>query len=609
MIHSMFAKIVALTFGLSPIFFLPLTQDFYATPKWIALVLAAALILLLGGIRIFRGAKPSRISVPGITWWFGALGVASTISLLFRSTNKIEAITNPLGPATYIAITILLLASHSMTNNAKMLLRWLLYVSASLLGIIAVYQAVGMGKLMLPGIGYLQDPLWTPTGAATSTIAILVIILTLFLSHIVQAIKKIYHNGSLELVVLGGIISLVGLGITLWQTVPKLSEQAMPFSVGVPTTLELLKNPLDALLGVGAENFVTAYTKSKPAWIAATPLWNVRFTAHADFFLHTTTVFGLLGLLCALMIAKTLIGRRKDPLFATRLAAVVSLLLVPPTIPVLTVVAAVAILARPTDAPERRMPSSPFIRYALAILSVLLSMTVMYFLGRFLVGEVYYMNALRASGRSDGTNAYNYHVRAIRTNTYLPRYHRTYSQLTLTLADTIASRAASLATDVDTASQAENDRKLASQLIEQSIAQAKTTVTLNPQSVSGWENLATIYQALIPVAKGADAWAESAYIKTISLDPTNPLLYINFSAVLVREQKYDDAISVLHKAVALRPTYPNAHYNLANVQKLNGDTEAAIESLTTVMGLVPADSADYYKAKTELEALGGGQPE
>jgi len=600
--------IIALVLGLSPIFFLPVTQDFYATPKWAGLILAAAIISLLTGIKIFRGAKPSRMSVPGVTLWFGALSLASTVSLLVRSANKVEAITSPLGPATYIAITILLLASRGMGERAKMLLRWLLYLSASLLGIIAVYQVVGMGKVMAPGIAFLQDTLWTPTGSVTSTIAILVIILTLFASHIIQAIKKTYHNGSLELVVLGGVVALVGLGLTLWQSVPKLSTQAMPFSVGIPTTLELLKNPLDAFFGVGAENFVTAFTKSKPAWIAETPLWNLRFSVHANFFLHVATVSGILGLLCALMIAKTLILRPKHPYFVTGLAAVGALLLVPPSLPILMVVAAVAILAHPADAPDRGTAGA-FVRYALATFSVLLSFPILYFLGRFFLGEVYYMNALRASGRNDGVNTYNYHVRAIQTNVYLTKYHRTYSQLSLALADNVASRAASLATADDTASQAESDRKLANQLIEQSITQAKIAVTLNPQGVYGWENLATVYQTLMPVAKGADAWAESAYIKAISLDPNNPLLYINLGSVLVREQKYDDAITVFNKALALRSTYPNAYYNLANAQRLKGDIVGAIASLTKVMDFVQVDSPDYYKVKNELDALEENQPE
>jgi hypothetical protein len=59
----------------------------------------------------------------------------------------------------------------------------------------------------------------------------------------------------------------------------------LPFDVGMVVASQVFKNPTAAAVGVGAENFVTAFTAFRPAGLT------VNFSTNADFFLHMLTVY------------------------------------------------------------------------------------------------------------------------------------------------------------------------------------------------------------------------------------------------------------------------------------------------------------------------------
>jgi len=200
---------------------------------------------------------------------------------------------------------------------------------------------------------------------------------------------------------------------------------------------------------------------------------------------------------------------------------------------------------------------------------------------------------MRAAETNDGTGTYNRQIAAIGANTFVSRYHLSYSQTSLALANSIAG--SNTKTDADT--------KLVGQLIQQSIKEAKIAVTLNPQSVTAWENLGLTYQTIIPVASEAAGWALSAYQTSATMDPANPTLFLNIGSVFVAQREYDTAIAAFQRAIQLSPSYANAYYNLANAYKLKGDTVNEAKVLTDTLKLVDPGSVDYYKIKNELDAL------
>jgi tetratricopeptide (TPR) repeat protein len=581
-LHTISGWLIALTLGLLPVFFLPLTRDYYATNKWMLLAVAAAFMLIITGLRIITRKTPVQFAIPDGAVGFGAVSIAAVVSLLVSSVSKIEALTDPFGPVTFVSLTILLWAAAGMNELTKTLLRRVLYISAIVLSLTAVYQFFGIGKIMFPGVLFLGDPMWTPAGATTAALGFVAVVFGLLFSD--SRMPKEYR-------ILTGLIIAAGFGITIWQLIPKIPTALLPIGTAIRVTIEILKTGKTALAGIGAENFVSLYTRGRPLSLLSTPLWNTRFTANADVLLHIAAIYGLIGLTALLVMATALIRRAKGRSAIAIIICIAAFLLLPPGIPILAAAAALFILfGRNHHIGKPQFLTAP-VRLPIGIFLVLAGISALYFLGRAYVAELYYGRALAAAQKNEGTNTYNLHIKTIESNPFIPTYHITMAQTSLMLANSIAQAKKS------------EDQNLVNRLIQQAIAEAKVAVTMNTQSGAAWENLGSLYQTLMPIAKGSDAWAEAAYQAALRLDPNNPALMVNFGSVLIHEKKYDDAKLVLNRAIVIKPDYANAYYNLASVYKLTGDPINEQKALTQALSLVPSGSSDYAKIKNELDGL------
>ncbi len=67
--------------------------------------------------------------------------------------------------------------------------------------------------------------------------------------------------------------------------------------------------------------------------------------------------------------------------------------------------------------------------------------------------------------------------------------------------------------------------------------------------------------------------------------------------------KYDQAIRFFQDAANLKPEYANAYYNLAAAYKEQKKYQEAYSALLNTLNLVPYDSQDYQKAKSDLDEL------
>lgn len=590
----MASKLVIIVLGLTPIFFLPTTQNFYDTNKWMLITVGALLTLVFWAFTLLRHKTPIHITIPSGALGFGALTIASFIGLAAASTNKIEAIISPLGTLTFLALTILVLAASAVAKRDKVCLKWILYATTGILGLIAIYQTLGMGKLMFPGVSYLADPLWTPTGSVTSTIAVFLITLSLLIPDTIAVLAKRQEHGTLALLAISCIVIVIGTVLTLFQFIPKMTAGVLPFDVGMVVASRIFKNPTSAAVGVGVENFVSAFTASRPASLNTTALADVAFGTNADFFLHILTVYGLIGLAAAVLFVMSLFRENNTGwLFVTKSLCVACLVLISPTITLLSVIAAILILVEGDKHTPKAMTIRPWIRIPAGVLLMLVTAASFYFLIRAYTAEVYFFRSLRAARENDGTKTYNMQIRAIGANTFVSRYHITYSQTNLALANSLVS----------TATPSGQDQQLIAQLVQQAVRDAKTAVSLNANNVAAWENLGVTYQAIIPVATEAAGWALTAYSSAVKLDPGNPALFVNIGSVFVSQKQYDNAITAFQRAIQLNPSYANAYYNLAHTYTLKGDTVQAATTLTNTMKLVQPESTDYYKIKNELDAI------
>jgi tetratricopeptide (TPR) repeat protein len=228
-----------------------------------------------------------------------------------------------------------------------------------------------------------------------------------------------------------------------------------------------------------------------------------------------------------------------------------------------------------------------------AVLLIVSSGVVLYFSGRAYAAEVAFKQSLDAAAKNDGLATYNAQRQTLMLNPFSPRYHRAYAATNLALANSLASNK-----DLT-----EQDKQNIAQLIQQAIREAKIAVTLEPNNTANWENLTLVYRSLINAAEGADQWTIAALSQAILSDPVNPALRVDLGGIYYALGRYDQAIRLFQQAAELKPDYANAFYNLSHAYLMKKEIVLAYDNMRQTLSLTPADSADYAKAKGELEEL------
>jgi tetratricopeptide (TPR) repeat protein len=550
--------------GITPLFFFPLTTDYYDFNKWALVTLAGAATLFLFGLRLALTGK-LEIHWSPLASGLLALAVSSLASTLIVSTNKTEAMIQPLGFVTYISLFLLTVSLSVTEKKYKTFLLWFLSAGAGVAGLVAIYGALGLGKAF-NALPFLANPLWTPLGASIPLLAYLVILLPLTIGH---AIRSFRQKEEVETTIAIGIsiVTALGMAVSLWQLV-KAPIQLLPLWANWSILAETIKQPLHAVFGVGPQNFLAAFTEGRPVTLNASAIWDARFTAGSSFLFHQATTLGILGAIatlfffrsCVIPILRSARSLAHLDYSLALLLALLALLFLPPSLPICIASVAVILITTPhTKTFPLHLPKKQ--EWAGTIAGGLLIIAALvgtYLLGRVYLAEISFGSALAALVKNDGTGTYQALLTTIARNPSSPRYHAALSQTSLSLAATILNRA----TDAKTAL-SDKDKQLVTDFYQQAIREAKVAINAAPKSVIMWENLANIYREFLGIATNADAWTIAALSRAIALDPTNPLLFMQMGSVYLRTNRLDEAISMFQSAVSLKNDLANAHYNLA----------------------------------------------
>ena len=588
-----------------PLFFLPVTQDFYDTNKWLLLVLLGLSVLAVSAFHAVTKSKHISLTRSPIVLGLGAITLSSFVSTIAVSPNKIEALLHPFGPVTFLALTALAACTPLFIHEkAAARIRFILYGVVSAISLITVYQFFGIGKTMFPQVPFLADPLWTPTGSTVTTVSILTVILPLLASEAFEAFKKKKESHTAFLIIMT-ITVITGLGITLWQLIPRIGGTLLSPADGWAILLEILKNPTHALVGVGAENFLAAFSAGRLPAYNLSILWAVRFTTSANLFFHLTTIYGLLGGVACLLFLKSFLTRKDTRIIRISfLIGLIALLITPPSLTLLITLVTLSLLWRSADTKTftRTIPHHPGARIAIAVLAAAVLACALMGTLLFYYSELIFFQSLQTARQNNGTATYNLQIKTIGANPYISRFHVIYSQTNLVLATSLANSLREKNTEMSD-DEKTKDRTMIAQLIQQSIREAKLAAKLNQFDILAWENLARTYQQLIGVAQGAESWTIASYKRAILLDPSNPVLHLELGAVYVRVKDYTNAITQFQKAVSLKANYANALYNLANVYKLTGDIDSTIRTLELTASYINKNSSDYQTVSQELDDL------
>ena len=604
-------------FGL-PLFFLPITSEFFFVNKNLlililgSLALVAWLIRNIARRRIHLSLAPAAIPLL-------LLSAVYLVSSFFQSPNFVWALAGR--TATVIALTALYIGVTSSQKNRLVIDLTLaaLIASATVASLVSLYTFSGLSA-SLPAPAWLTNRVFNPVGGPIP-----------FLTFVVPLIPVCFYlaltakNWRWRLALLSTGLLAIGAGAAqISFLLPESGNPLfrLPLPAGWSIAVDIFKDWRTALLGTGPETFLSAYTRLRPLSLNLTPLWDTRFSNSSNELFTVLTTTGILGLgFWFLSFYKSLrlgfdqiAAKKASPALTASLILVgASFLtaLVIPTNPVLLGLTFIGLalvalcLKLETDLVEdvsldlsaisnsrTKTGSTQILPWLLAI--VLLPPVAFYL---YLAGRAYAANLATYQAAStiqtNASESYNQQIRAYTLDPANAYYRINFSQTSLALANSIASRP-----DLT-----DQDKTNITQLVQQAIREAKNATALDPTNVLAWENLAAIYRQLLNFAQGASDWAIASYSQAISLDPNNPRLYLELGGVYYGLKDYDSAAKLYERAGQLKPNWPNPYYNLAQVKKLKKEDAQAIGLLRQTRDLLDKDDADYRQVQTEIDEL------
>jgi tetratricopeptide (TPR) repeat protein len=627
---------------LFPFFFLPFSQEYFITQKFYLLAFGSLLLILISTLQLIFSKR--------LVWQKGYFDnllvlflLSLAISIIISSPNKVQALLNPhFGLVTFLSLTILYFyltrqspSGHSQTNSR--LIQTVSKLSALLLSLITlVFFFQPFKNVNLPqSLQFLKNPSFTPIGGQLDLAIFLGFFVVWSLAQTLTATNTADKNGEKnnKYLILNTsylILNLLAFFLTLYSLLKPVSinsNQLQPVLTNLPpfrlswyAAVEILKNPLTALFGVGVDNFAAIFTRVKDLAYNQSINWQISaFTLSRSGLLHLFTETGIFGLVTFLLLIISLIKKVvKDqkteisPLFLSIGYLLLVILFFPPSL-IVWFLLFLVIAQTEEKNPSSIMPQSfdlanllPFY-LGLALLAVVFVAVGGYFLGRSYLAEFYFKKSLDGYLANNGQQVYENQRQAIILNPYLEGFRLSFSQTNLLIANNLASKVQQTAATKEqpgkTAQLSEQDRQTITQAIQAAINEAKAAVALNPQKAGNWENLANIYRNVINVAQGADVWTISAYQRAIVADPQNPGYRLNLGGVYYSLANFDEAGKLFEQAVALKPDWANAFYNLAWASYQKKDYQKAVNAMENALRLIDPvkNKTDYDKAKSELE--------
>jgi len=579
---------------LLPLFFLPLTSDFYEFNKNILLYFFIVILLIVWILKMIAEKKvvfrKTAFDLPVL-----AIAAAFVVSTFMVSPNKAEAFILPGGTGTILALTILyfIISNNIQEQSAKRIVHSLI-ASASLLSILGIFSFLEFAKvwnLALPE--WLSQKTFSPAGGPLALATFLGVSLALAATRIYADLKADRRRSSSFLLFTFYFLLLItGLGVSIYQLLTTARPILLPYSFGWQIAIETLK--FSPLFGVGPASFIVAFNQLRPLAFNLTDLWAVKFGVSSDWYLQLLTTTGVLGLGAWLFLIFKVLKTRPFSIIHYSLFIILLLFAFLPASLVLLFIFYVLLGALGTSLPGKEYSEeSRILPWIIFVIMLLASGCSLYTVSRAYAAEIYFKRSLDALSQNKGTETYNLQIKAITLSPYRASYRLTYSQTNLALANSLASKP-----DLS-----DQDRQNISILVQQAIAEAKAAVALDPRNSLSWENLAGIYRALINFAQGADSWTISALEQAIALDPASPQLRLSLGGVYYSLQNYDEAIKSFEQTVTLKPNFANGHYNLAASYREKGDFEKAAAEMETTLSQLSKDSDDWQKASSELEAL------
>jgi len=605
-----------------PFFFLPVTRDFLIYSKFYFVALGAFVLVLLSFGKFLLTKKFSLTHNIAAQSMF-LIGLAYILSIVLMSPNKLQAVFNPqYGFVMIISMMILYFYAAKSFIGSKIPPIFALSVSALVVSIFALVVMVDpFSSMELPTYwSFLSATTFNVIGSSIDFLAFMIVVLvgsSLFMwrSHkdsVSHERMQSSHNKTF--MIIEGVVVLFILLASIFHIFiiaqQVLSEGAQiilpPVIMSWHAAVEVLKQPMTALFGVGVDNFSSLFTQVRTVGYNSSNIWQINsFNTSRSAFLHIFTELGIFGAIGYGLVISLFLKYLKEVKLETAgvfISTLVIMLLLPPSIiSFFLFFASLAMMSadihhkKSADEYIVDLSNMPAIFIGVIAITLLTVGSSGYFLGRNFMGEFYFKKSFDAISENNLQKLYDNQAIAISYNPSNEEFHRQFAQTNLIAANNVASVGADKLTD--------QDRALIEQAIQASIVEAKAAVSLNPYKVTNWQLLAGVYRQIINVAENAPTWAVSAYQQAVVLDPRNPAIRLDLGGVFYLLGNYDEAQNLFEQSVSLKPDWPNAHYNLAWTYFQKGIYGSAVDQMQIVVGLLdPAtQEADFKAAQKDLK--------
>ncbi len=626
------SAIILITVFFLPIFFNPFSANLFVLSKTIFLGIAAATAVIIWMIKNIL-TKSFRVTLSPFTLPLFLLVIITLVSSIGSFAQFLEGFVSTTSLPIFLFLLFLVATTTKTTTNFSKHILTTLVASGVILSITAILETINLGPgrwltTIFPNLPQNTQVFLSPAGSAVILLAF--VIPTLIISLLLAVDSKSFAEKTIFFAT--SALMTAALVIASFTILPGKPNAPIfaPFSTSWTVAAENIKNPRAFLLGVGPNNYIQAFSLNKGVEFNQLEIWNTRFNVARNEALYIFTSLGLLGFAAWVLLYLAVIRTaRKSPQLShparIALIGIVVIFIITLVIPTNIVLQATLVFLLAALASELKAHKSPgtselmlkffavkkvdskdyafkeetpllkteILPLIIGIPTILACLALFFGAYRVTAADIKFRQSLEAASQNNGTQTYNHQKDAVTLNPFMSSYHRAYANTNLAIATSISAQG----------NLSDQDRTNITQLIQQSIREARTAAIINPRDPVNWETLAGIYRQLINVADGALDWSTASYTEAIRRDPTNPRIRIELGGIFYQLGDYNTAVRIFEQAVNLKPDWANAYYNLANAYRENGELQRAVAAYDSVLALVDPSSTDFTTAQAEQNQI------
>lgn len=627
-LESALILIWGLCLFLFPLFMGNFTIDYFIFPKQLLLAGAIFLSLIIWAIKMLVDGKSKLRRTP-----FDLPIFLFILTILFSSIFAINRFDSLIS---FVPLLFAALSYYLVVNCVKkkefVFLLFSLFIFGAVL--VSLNSILSYFKIYLFPFAVTHSPSFSTLGSLFDQAIYLLCLIPLSIYATLPLLKK---KISVETIIfaISTIILTAGLIITVFQLFTTQKPIILPFNTGFQTAFAIISQDSSRtlqsfLLGSGFGTYLTDFTRFRQAEFNLNPtLWTILFTHSSTFILELLATTGILGvgsfLFLIFQIFKKRFAKRNNPMLISLIIITVSAFIFPFSFTSITLLflllalfTSFAALREHEDFfdielsfvalqkgiisafPEQETKKQEETKLMPVVFSIIFLVFILFFgfySYKYASAEIALHDSLIAISNNNGNLAYKNQFKAINEFPYKDSYYRLFSQINLTLANSLA------ASQPKGSTPSASVQKEITTLIQQSINSARNATIISPLTVTNWQNLGSIYKSLIGFGQNAESFAIASDQQAIALDSKNPQNYITLGGVYYQLGQYDNAISAFQTAINLKPDYGNAYYNLGHAYEAKGDLQNALLEYQNVKNLVKTDPNNTKQITAEIEAI------